>query len=1041
MKKMFMCNYLMFYGRIKKLNFVSCLILLFLTMGYENAFSNNASKDSKMMADNQKSQIQQTFNNTEEVIESFEINMQNTVVVKGQVVAVDNSPIPGVTIAVKDKTIGTITDGEGRFELNNVPIGSTLVFSFIGMQSQEISISGPNSNLLIVLKEEYFGVDEVVVIGYGQVKKEDITGSVVAIGEDDFNQGSTSSPQDMIAGKVAGVNIVTDGGQPGSSVKVRIRGGSSMSASNDPLIVVDGVPLDDRGIDGMSNILSTINPDDIESFTILKDASSTAIYGSRASNGVIIIKTKSAKKGQALSLSFNSKFSIGKVVDMVDMLSASEFSDIINSRYTGDSNLAIRERLGEADTDWQKEIYQTSFGHDHNFSVAGSYKNVPIRASVGYTDQEGALLTSNMKRTTGTLNINPTFWDDHLRLRVGVKGMKIENRFADTGAIGAALHFDPTQPVKSDAQEFDKYGGYYTWLLNGERNINGTINPVAMLEQRSDKSSVDRVIGDFQLDYTFHGIPELRMNMVAGIDYANSDGKFVNDDNAAFAEADNSTLKRTYTDDLKNELFDFYMNYDKKFNDQHTFSAMLGYEWQHMWSKTETETKLRNVEDLTNVEDETENYLVSFFSRINYSFRDKYLLTATLRQDGSSRFHEDNRWGTFPSLALAWKMKNERFLKDSETLSSFTLRLGYGITGQQSLTDNDYPYMGTYTWSNEFSSYQFGSEYVSTLRPNGYDENLKWEETTTYNAAIDYGFLNNRIYGSFDFYYKKTKDLINTIPVPSGTNFTDLLTTNVGNLENKGVEFSINSLVVSTPDFSWDLGFNLTFNKNEITKLTNYDDPNYSGVETGQINGVGVGNYIQVHAVGHSLNSFFVYEQEYDNNGMPIEGSYVDRNNDGTVDASDKYYAGNPDPDVFMGISSKFNYKNLDLSFNGRASFGNYVYNNTAVLANYQLMVVNDYLTNMPASIKETEFENPQQYSDYYVEDASFFRMDNITLGYKFNSLKLFQGNLNLRLYSSVQNVFVISDYKGLDPEVSDGIEYNVFPRPRTFIFGIQANF
>ena len=963
--------------------------------------------------------------------------------VGGKITDTSGQPLPGVTVLVKGNARqGTITDADGTYTMPYVPGDAILVFSFVGMKSQEIAVTG-QSQINVVMQESTVGIEEVVAVGYGQVKKEDATGSVVAVGQKDFNQGSTSSPQDLIIGKVAGVNLVSEGGQPGSSVRVRIRGGSSMSASNDPLYVIDGVPIDDRSIDGLSNILSAINPADIESFTVLKDASSTAIYGSRASNGVIIINTKKARKGQELGVTYHSKFSVGTVVDNIDLLTADEFREIINERYPSDSDVdvAIRNRLGSANTDWQDEIYRTSFGHDHNLSVAGSYRTIPVRVSIGYTDQEGLLRTSVMKRTTGSLNINPSLFDDHLHISLGLKGMYIDNRFADTGAIAGALHFDPTQPVKSEAEEYEKYGGYFTWLLNGERNINGTTNPVARLEQRKDKSYVNRLIGDFKLDYQFHWLPELKLHVVTGIDYTDSDGKVVNADNASFTEADNSELKRDYTHELKNELFDFYLNYGKAINQVHQVSAMVGYEWQHFRNKSENETVLRNVDAPSFSSDESENYLVSFFGRLNYSYNDKYLLTATIRRDGSSRFHKDSRWGTFPSLALAWKLKNEPFLQHAPAISSLNFRLGYGITGQQSLSDNDYPYLGTYTRSNEFSQYQFGSKYIYTLRPNGYDEKLKWEETTTWNAAFDYGLFNNRIYGSLDVYYKETKDLINTISVPSGTNFTDLLTTNVGNLENKGVEFSINSLALRKTNFSWDLGFNVTFNKNKITKLTNYDDPGYSGVETGTINGVAVGNYIQINAVGHALNAFFVYEQNYDEHGQPVEGSYVDRYNDGTIDAKDKYVKGNPAPDVFMGISSTFSYKNFDFSFNGRASIGNKVYNNTSVVGNYKEMVVNDYMTNLPASIKATGFEQPQMYSDYYIEDASFFRMDNLTLGYQFRPVKMVNGNVNLRLYSSIQNVFVITGYNGLDPEVSNGIDYNVFPRPRTYLFGILANF
>ena len=972
-----------------------------------------------------------------------ESDVQEKKILNGSVSDKDGFPLPGVSVVVKGTTRGVITDVDGKFNLDVVDDNVILVFSFVGMKTQEVSV-GEHSTLEIVLEQDNLGMEEVVVIGYGQVKKEDATGSVVAIGEKDFNQGTTSSPQDLIMGKVAGVNLVSEGGQPGSDVRIRIRGGSSMSASNDPLIVIDGVPIDNREIDGMSNILSSINPNDIASFSVLKDASSTAIYGSRASNGVIIINTKRAKKGQKLSVDYGSRFSIGKVVKTFDLLNGDEFRDIINSRHASASDVdkAIRNRLGSEDTNWQDEIYQNSFSQDHNLSIAGSVKDIPVRASIGYTDQEGVLKTSEMKRTTYTFNMNPSLLDNHLKLNIGLKGMDIENRFADSGAIGAAIHFDPTQPVRSSAPEFDQFGGYYTWMLNGTKNINGTNNPVSMLEQARDKSDVNRIIGDFKLDYKVHGLPELSINMVTGIDYTKSEGKDIVDDQAAFASNDNSELIRTYNHDLKNELFDFYLNYNKEFESiDSRINAMAGYEWQHFKSESDQTVIRRNVADPSFSADETENYLVSFFGRLNYTFKEKYIFTLTVRRDGSSRFHKDERWGTFPSLAFAWKIKNENFLKNSNLVSSLNMRLGYGVTGQQSISSNDYPYMGTYTKSDEFRQYQFGSEFVYTLRPNGYDEALKWEETTTYNFGLDYGFFNNRVYGNLDVYFKETEDLINTIPVPTGTNFTDLLTTNVGALENRGVEFSINALLVAKENFTWDLGFNITYNENEITKLTNYDDPNYRGVETGGISGVGVGNNIQIHSVGHALNTFSVYKQNYDQAGKPIEGDYVDLNNDGEINTSDRYFGGSPDPEVFMGISSSINYKNWDFSFNGRASFGNDVYNNNALGARYQGMVVNDYLTNLPSSIKHTQFENAQQFSDFFVEDGSFFKMDNISLGYSFKKLKMFKGDVDLRLYSSIQNVFTITSYDGLDPEITNGIDNNVYPRPRTFLFGVNMKF
>ncbi|WP_423129951.1 SusC/RagA family TonB-linked outer membrane protein [Gaoshiqia sp. Z1-71] len=948
-------------------------------------------------------------------------------------------PLPGVTVVVKGTTIGTITNFDGEYTLV-VDKEAIIQFSYIGYTTTEQRV-GEVTRLDIALKVDIAQLEEVVVIGYGQVKKGDATGAVTSVSSADFNQGATSSPQDLIMGKVAGLRIQTEGGAPGSAAKIRIRGGSSMSASNDPLIVIDGMPIDNRTIDGMSNVLSSINPNDIETFTVLKDASSTAIYGSRASNGVIIITTKEGSKSQDLKVQLDSKVTINEVTDYIDVLSASEYRALVNQRAAVSSsvNPAL---MGTANTDWQKEIFQNSAGHDHNLSVSGAIKDVPFRASVGYTDQYGILRTSSMERKTGTFKITPSLFDNHLKITAGIKYMNIDNRFAEKGAIGSALRYDPTQSV------FNKtgiYGGYTTWLMSdGSRNVNGTRNPVAQLQQRRDVSDVDRYILDAQLDYKLHFFPDLTATVKVGLDKSDSDGNVNTDPEAAWVRTASSGVARAYTQERKNELFDFYLNYKKDLPEiSSKVDVMAGYEWQHFWSNASAYEVDRFNTVIEDSKDETENYLVSFFGRANYSFKDKYLLTGTLRYDGSSRFHKDNRWGFYPSTALGWRMTEEPFIKNLNTFSNLKLRLGYGITGQQELNSGDYPYMGIYQLSDSRTQYQLGNQYYTLIRPNGYDQSLKWEKTTTYNIGLDFGFLDNRLTGTIDAYKRVTKDLLNTIPVPAGTNFTDRLLTNVGDLENTGIEFSLNAIPVSRKDLNWEVSFNLTRNINEVTKLTNYDDPSYKGVETGGISGVGVGNNIQIHAVGHALNTFYVYEQVYDANGNPIEGLYVDRNKDGQITVDDKYYADSPVPDVFMGFSSILNYKNFDFGFNARAAIGGQIYNNVIVGARYQEMTVNEYLTNMPSEIKKSKFETAQQYSDYFLEDASWFKLDNVTLGYNFKKLLKEKAgiDLNLRLYSSVQNVFVITKYGGLDPEVDNGIDNDIYPRPRVYLFGLSVSF
>lgn len=947
--------------------------------------------------------------------------------------------LPGVSIVVKGTTNGTISDFDGLFTLN-VKKGDVIQFSFVGYKSQEVAMDGQRE-IAVALKIDNAELDEVVVIGYGQVKKGDATGSVASVSSSDFNKGATNSPQDLIIGKVAGVYIQNEGGAPGSSTKIRIRGGSSMSASNDPLIVIDGMPIDNRTIDGMSNVLSSINPNDIETFTVLKDASSTAIYGSRASNGVILITTKKGLKNQKLKVEIESKVNISEIKKYINVLNGDEFRALVNERAVLSSsvNPAL---LGNANTDWQKEIYQTAVGHEHSIGVSGAYKNVPVRASLGYTDQFGILRTSSMERKTATININPSMFNDHLTITAGIKYMNIDNRFADRGAIGSALRFDPTKPVFNNT---GIYGGYTTWLMSdGSRNVNGTRNPVAQLQQRHDIANVDRYIVDAQANYKLHFFPDITATVKVGLDKSDSEGSVNTDLDAAWVRTASSGVARDYTQQRKNELFDFYLTYKKELPAiESRFDAMAGYEWQHFWSKSTAYEVDRFNTVIENSKDETENYLVSFFGRANYSYKDKYLVTATLRNDGSSRFYKDNRWGLFPSTALGWRISEERFIKDLKTFSNLKMRLGYGLTGQQELNSGDYPYLGIYQLSDSRTQYKFGDQYYTLIRPNGFDKSLQWEKTTTYNIGLDFGVFDSRLSGSVDLYKRVTKDLLNTIPVPAGTNFTDRLLTNVGDLQNVGLEFTLNAIPISKKDLTWELSFNLTRNKNKVTRLTNYDDPNYKGVETGGISGVGVGNNIQIHAVGHPLNTFYVYQQVYDKNGNPIEGLYVDQNKDGKIDLEDKYYAESPSPDVFMGFSSALYYKNFDLTLNGRAAIGGQIYNNVIVGARYQEMTVNEYLTNLPSEINKSKFTTAQQYSDYFLEDASYFRLDNATMGYNFkNVIKKSLGlNLNARLYGTVQNVFVITKYSGLDPEVNNGIDNDIYPRPRVYLFGLSLNF
>ncbi|VAW17483.1 Outer membrane TonB-dependent transporter, utilization system for glycans and polysaccharides (PUL), SusC family [hydrothermal vent metagenome] len=972
--------------------------------------------------------------------------------------------LPGVTIVVEGTTYGTITNINGEYTIN-VEAGQVLAFSYIGYVTQQIVV-GEEPVINVVLPVDTEQLEEVVVIGYGQVKKSDATGSVSVVDAKDFNKGAITSPQELLMGKSAGVSIITNSGAPGSGATIRIRGGSSMRASNDPLIIIDGFPIDNGNVSGSSNALSTINPNDIESFTVLKDASATAIYGSRASNGVIIITTKKGKAGQKLEVNYNSNFSVSKASGFIDVFSGDEFRGLAatiaanNSIGLTPSDLS---RLGNANTDWQDEIYRTALSFEHNLSLTGAVGGTPFRISYGNTNQNGILRTTNFTRNTLDIGVDPSFLENRLQVNIKLKGSYTKNDFGNTGAIGAAVAYDPTQPVMNGNTRFD---GYHTWVNisdvlpdgslnpNGYPNPLGVSNPVALLEQTDNRSTVKRVIGNIILNYNFKYIPGLRANLNTGYDILKSAGHNNAPDSAPWTFRQGIGQKNDYDQKNSNELFDFYLNYVKDIDAiSSKIDVTAGYSWQHF--KREGSTFNRNGDGSVVTENSSyinENFLVSFFGRVNYTLKDKYLLTVTLRNDGSSRFSKDNRWGLFPAAAFAWKINKENFLANFEPLSDLKLRLGYGITGQQDISTNYYPYLPVYRKSEGGALYQFGNKFYNTLRPSPYDANIKWEETTTYNIGLDFGFFNNKINGSLDIYQRKTKDLINNIPIAAGSNFSNFLVTNVGNLENKGAELTINARPVSKRDISWDLGFNISYNENKVTKLTKTDDPNYPGVDAGSISG-GVGNFIQNISVGYPINSFFVYQQVYNTNGMPIEGVYVDLSgNGGNVTSSNlnKYRYKDPAADVLMGISSRVMYKQFDLSFSGRVSLGNYVYNNVASdRALYSSMYnQSGFFNNLPKWVNNTGFSNTQYWSDYYVENASFFRMDNITLGYDLT--KALNNTVSSRISFTVQNAFIITKYTGLDPEIGAtgdanrptlGIDNNIYPRPRVFLFGVNFTF
>lgn len=973
------------------------------------------------------------------------------ITVNGHVKDSTGEPVIGANVLVKGTTMGAITNVDGNFTLS-APQNSILEISFIGYKTVEIQAK---SSLMVTLLDDAILLDEAVIIGYGVVKKSDATGSVTAIKADKISQGVTTSAQDMIAGKIAGVSVISQGGTPGGSATIRVRGGSSLSASNDPLIVIDGLAMDNDGIKGMSNGLGMVNPNDIETFTVLKDASATAIYGSRASNGVIIITTKKGVAGSKPKVSYDGNFSVGVLPSKLDVMSGNEYRDYINNLY-GTDNLPYA--LGEANTDWQDEIFRSAISHDHNVTVSGGLKNAPYRISLGYTNQNGILKTSNYERYTASVNVAPAFFDNYLKVNINTKLMYAKNQYADAGAVGAATVMDPTRSIYDNTTNV--FGGYYQWSTRAEYgdpdwmltpNALAGQNPVAMLQLKDDGAKSTSFVGNVEVDYKFHFLPDMRIHANLGGDY--SQGKQTTID-SPYSYSSHYYGWNGFTNEWKYNLSgNAYLQYTKELND-HFIDVMAGAEQQHFhrtWHEkgqgiNPLTNEARNAKDIRHGRHSS---LVSYFGRLNYTFLNRYLLTATIRQDGTSRFSDanNNRWGTFPSVALGWKIKEEAFLKDVDVLSDLKLRLGWGVTGQQNITDSDFPYMPQYVENETGAYYQFGDEVVSISRPNAYNGKLKWEETTTYNVGLDFGFLNGRITSSVDYYFRKTDDLINKVKIAAGTNFNTELLSNIGSLENQGIEFTVNAKPVVSRDFKWDLGYNITYNKNKITKLTTGSGKDYY-VATGGVSH-GTGSNAQAHKVGHAASSFYVYQQVYGDNGKPIENLFVDRNGDGIINDADRYIYKKPTGDVLMGLTSKMIWKEWDFSFALRASFNNYVYNDVladrANVGQNGMWSTSGFYSNRPVDAIKLGFQGIGDYymSDYFVQNASFVRCDNITLGYSFKNLlkaTAYKG-IEGRAYFTVQNPFVITKYDGLDPEIDGGIDRNVYPRPTTFLLGLSLQF
>ena len=988
------------------------------------------------------------------------------ITVNGHVKDATGEDIIGATVRVVGQQGGVITDFDGNFSIE-AKQGDKLQISYIGYETQEVAAA---PRVEVILRDDSHALNEVVVIGYGVARKNDLTGSVTALKPDEKNHGLVTNAQDMIQGKIAGVNVTSDGGKPGGGATIRIRGGSSLNASEDPLIVIDGLAMDNVGIKGAANPLTMVNPNDIESFTVLKDASATAIYGSRGSNGVIIITTKKGRAGMAPKVSYNGNVSYSVKKKTLDVLDAAEYTSFIKNYYGADSEAA--SLLGNADTDWQEEIFHGAVSSDHNVTIQGGLAKMPYRLSVGYTDQNGILKTSNFQRVTTSVTLNPSFFQDHLKFNINGKFMYAHNRYANDAAIADATRMDPTQPITSADDASKNYHGYWQWKDSGASlldpnyptmwNRNTVANPLSRLYEKNDRANSYDYMGNVEVDYQVHGFEDLRLHMNASGDWANGqqDTDYANWGPSNFYYG-NSGFSKEHKYNL---TYSAYAQYYKDFLKNQHFDIMAGYEWSHSkhWGNSyyagtypTTTNQVITYDDGTTAPAagkprnpstgiwKTENYLVSFFGRANYIAWDQLMLTATVRHDGSSRFKD--HWATFPSFALGWKINELPFLKSANWIDELKLRLGWGKTGQQE-DIGDYNYFATYNvnTTNIDGRYPLIGVNDSGLlyRPDAYNPDLKWETTTTKNIGLDFQFFHNRISGSVDVYHRKTTDLINWASVSAGSNFRNQVVSNIGSLVNKGIEASLTVRPIVTEKIQWEVTANFTYNKNEITELTGES----SLILTGGISS-GTSNQVQAHTPGYPKRSFYVFQQVYDENNIPLEGVYVDRNADGIINDSDRYLYKSPDAPYTAGLSSRLQFWNWDLGFGLRASFDNYVFwDKEAGYSNVSKRYDSSfgYLQNViPGAVERNWSTYDHALSDYFVHNASFLKCDNITLGYSFSNL--FKGGsyngITGRIYASATNVFTITKYEGIDPEVFGGIDNNMYPRPFTLQLGVNLNF
>lgn len=999
---------------------------------------------------------------------------------KGTVLDNLGQTLPGVNILVKGTQNGAATDFDGNFTINNLNKGDILVFTYVGFETQELVYNNQNQ-VSITLKEDAQQLADVVVIGYGTTTKKDATGSLIAVTEKDFNKGSIVSADQLLTGKASGVRITNNGGQPDSAPNIRIRGGSSISANNNPLIVIDGIAIDNTNPAGVSNPLTLINPNDIESFTILKDASATAIYGSRASNGVIIITTKKGSSGSP-EFNFSSSVGVGKVGKKINVMDGNEFSQFIrqyhptlsnklgvDSGIADDPNTEVDESRKIYNTDWQEAIYRTSIVSDNNFSArANLLDKIPFRASIGYTRNEGLLKTNDYERYSASFKLTPKLFNDHLKIDVNAKGISSEKNAVDEGgAIGGAINMDPTKPIYSDALN-NRFGGYYqnTVLRDNRYIIDGQSNPLALLEQRNRPERAQRLLANIELDYKMHFLPELRAVLNLGVDASESkiredytsnaiqtyrfiEGNTDPNNNFVFNPGTNYGEFQTKT----NTTLEGYLQYTKNLNGIISkFDVQGGYSYQNFkndgtkdFYQYNQTTGIREL--VINENNPTNRYynllnLQSFFGRANIDFVNKYLVTLSLRADGSSLYSKENRWGYFPAAALAWKIKEENFVKNIDIINDLKLRLSYGETGQQDITGlaGFYPSTPLFEIGNNNSQYLPG---VNLYSPKAFNPDLTWEKTSTTNLGIDFDFFKNSVIsGSFDIFQRKTNDLLAKVPLPPGQGLSDSFVKNVGSTESKGFELNLNSNVIDNDNFQFSVNSNIAYAYAKVSDLQGI-----SQIPTGD-SGLPIQTNVQLarHAVGFQPRSAWVFEQLYDSNGQPIVGAYVDRNGDNTITNEDRYYKALT-PNWTYGFGLNFNYKNWDLSSSFRGQLGGQVYNAAKVALGWidKAIPVNtsslSNVLNFYEGAADPNFENIQgniPLSDYYLEDATFLRCENIVLGYAFNN---FSKNASLRIYGALNNAFILTKYSGQDPENFNGIDSNFYPRPKIYTLGVNLNF